>query len=510
MTHRSRAFSLRRKLGIVFAVLSLMLLGVCGVTYLEIRQIRENVRRLFEENREAELTRSLFLDLQGVQRIQILVSAGVPEEKSNVEGAHLGLLDQMGHLHEARKTLKLLSAGPAGRDPSLEGHERAERRIYDRLLGALDDIERLAMAPEPELEERVAEALLLAGVLSRETHEEAHEAGDALHRSERELMRVIGITTPVAVVVLLLVSWSVNRHVLRPIRTVQDGARRIGRGQFSHRIPIRSRDEIGDLSNEINHMAERLGISHLDLETRVHERTRQLIRADQLAGLGTLAAGIAHEINNPLASIASCAEGLLHRHENGQIAADELVEYLEIIAKESYRAHDIAARLLEFARHDPGDMEPMTVTDGIDEASVMLQHLMETRGITLRKWFEKDLPNIRGNPKEWKQVVLNLLRNAIDVSPSGSTVYLTCRRVDDQVEVVFEDEGGGIAEENLDRIFSPFFTTKAPGEGTGIGLSLVHRILESHGARIEASNGPEGARFRIEFPIPDVDVAAPA
>jgi signal transduction histidine kinase len=501
MVLRRAAFSLRRKLGLIFGLLSLMLLSVSAVTYLEVRQIGGNVRRLFEENREAELTRSLLLDLQGAQRIQRLLAAAGDGETAGAQPP-VGVLDQVGHLQEARRTLMQLSAGPGDRDPSDPGHESSEQRIYHGLLTMVDDIERRARDSGDGLHHQLAEALLLAESLSRETHEEAREAGEALDRHGRELVRIIGLATALAIATLVFVSWFVARHVLRPIRALQEGARRIGAGQLDHRISIRSPDEIGDLSGEINRMAQRLGASHQELEDRVAERTRQLIRADRLAGLGTLAAGIAHEINNPLASIASCAEGLLHRHRSGAIDSQELVEYLGIIAKEAYRAHDIAARMLQLAHQDPGETELMSVADAIREASIMLQHRLEQRSVRLRQHLEPDLPRIEGNPKEWKQVVLNLLNNAIDASPPESAIDVTCRRVDDRVQVVFQDQGGGIAEENLEHVFSPFFTTKAPGEGTGIGLSIVHGILEAHGASIDVVNAEAGARFRIEFPIP--------
>jgi signal transduction histidine kinase len=248
-------------------------------------------------------------------------------------------------------------------------------------------------------------------------------------------------------------------------------------------------------------MAGELQGMRAELEQRVEQRTREFVRAARLAGLGTLAAGIAHEINNPLASIASCAEGLERKLRNGGTTPEQQRDYLQIIAKEAYRAHEITSRLLEFARSDPGSPVTFAFGDLMRGIDVLLESRLRGRALRLELGCDPDLPPIRGHPSECKQVVLNLLHNAIDASPRGGTIRLTCRREGTEAVLEVEDQGPGIPPEQIDRIFDPFFTTKEPGKGTGLGLAIVHRIVEAHGGHIEAHNTGGGALFRVRVPL---------
>jgi signal transduction histidine kinase len=249
-------------------------------------------------------------------------------------------------------------------------------------------------------------------------------------------------------------------------------------------------------------MAAELEAMRTDLERRVRERTREFVRAARLAGLGTLAAGVAHEINNPLASIASCAEGLEQRLRGNTLERDEALEYLQIIASEAYRAHEITSRLLEFARAEPGEKGPCDLAALARELELLLHHRMRRAGVELELACSQELPPVMGNASELKQVLLNLLENALDASPRGGRVRLECGVGPDGVELVVSDQGAGIPEADLDRVFDPFFTTKAPGEGTGLGLAIVHRIVADHGGRVEVGGGEggRGARFRALLP----------
>jgi signal transduction histidine kinase len=240
-----------------------------------------------------------------------------------------------------------------------------------------------------------------------------------------------------------------------------------------------------------------------ELEERVERRTRDFVRAARLAGLGTMAAGIAHEINNPLASIASCAEGLERKLRAGRLEPAQELEYLQIIAREAYRAHEITSRLLEFARGEGTLRVPVSLPDLLREIEVLLDHRLRARGLSLNVRCDGDMPVLEGDPGECKQVLLNLIHNAIDASPQGGSIELVCRRDDGGVVLEVEDQGPGVPAADVDRIFDPFFTTKQPGKGTGLGLAIVHRIVEAHGGTVEVSRSRSGgALFRVRIPAP--------
>lgn len=500
MSNKPLQFTIRSKLIMVFGALSLLLLSMILIAFFAVRSIRLDAERVFEESREAQIAQSIVLDLKGVQRIQNL--------KKRIIGARaaaqkdLGIQDQLGHLRQAKRSLAEFFAGPKGTDPSEAHHEASEDQILTTLEARLETIEQyLSTGMDiPDLEPTLLEAARIASVLADETAAESNEALSDLDRRARQLLQATFVAIPITLAVLAFVYFMFARAVLRPVLEVQRGAALIGSGNLDHRIRVRSQDEFGALCREINLMADRLQASQEDLEERVQQRTRQLIRAGRLADLGTIAAGIAHEINNPLASIASCAEGLQARIKDDDLAPDVQEEYLEIIAKEAYRARDIAARLLDFARHEPGELQSIDLAKGIREIEILLKHELDGLGMVLVTDIEADLPAVLSNEREWKQVLLNLLKNSIESSAPETEIRVVCRRRGDRVEVSIEDQAGGISESDLEKVFDPFFTTKGPGKGTGMGLAIVHSIVERHRGTIEVSNGAEGACFTISYP----------
>jgi signal transduction histidine kinase len=248
-------------------------------------------------------------------------------------------------------------------------------------------------------------------------------------------------------------------------------------------------------------MAGKLLQSRAELEQRVDERSREVLRTAQLAQLGTLAAGIAHEINNPLASIVAGADGLLRELDRSGRSDEGMREYLQILRKEGLRARDITVRLLRFARQDKPRREPVRLPDEAREVAAMFGHQLADAGVALQLVGADDAPAILGDPAEWRQVLFNLLRNALDASPRGGVITVAFGRDHDDALLVVQDQGTGIPPELVDRIFEPFFTTKEPGRGTGLGLAIVHRIVTAHGGRIGVQNGEQGAVFTIHVPM---------
>ncbi len=232
---------------------------------------------------------------------------------------------------------------------------------------------------------------------------------------------------------------------------------------------------------------------------------RRLVQADKLSSIGLLAAGVAHEVNTPLAVISTYAQMLAK-----QVIGDEQkTKLLDKIAKQTFRASEIVNSLLNFSRTSSAEFEKLDLNRVVGETLSLLEHQLDKHGIQVETQFTEDAPTIRGNSGKLQQVFLNLLLNARDAMtdlPFGAPRRLKVVTMRDAgtVQVRISDSGAGIAREQLTRIFDPFFTTKAAKKGTGLGLSVSYGIVEEHGGIIEAESVPgEGATFRLEFPAAD-------
>ena len=304
--------------------------------------------------------------------------------------------------------------------------------------------------------------------------------------------------------------------IFRPLRVLIHGSRRVAGGDFQHSIKLDSKDEMSELSNAMNSMTARFREIRDDLDQQVQQRTQEVVRGEQLASVGFLAAGVAHEINNPLASIAFCAESLEERLSDVISQDDEkpdddhnaeitvLREYLRMVQDEAFRCKEITERLLDFSRL--GDVEKSTTDLAALVVSVveMLKHIGKYREKTIV--FEPGQAVLASiNPQEFKQVVLNLLTNALDSLDPGGHVYVRVRESKEVVQLVVKDEGCGMTEEVRKHLFEPFFTRRRDGQGTGLGMSITYRIVQDHGGDIFAeSNGPgSGSMITVTLPSPN-------
>ncbi|MCY2959195.1 MAG: ATP-binding protein [Planctomycetota bacterium] len=494
---RRPAFGIGRRLGVVFALLA-ALVGTIGVVVaLRVGEMHVSVEQVLEEQRESMYSRDIAHALHALETHVHLHDATRLANDSDA----LALMREL--TADATGALAELEKGPEEDDPSEQRHTDQEARLYDALELALHDLDAalVARADTARLLAATRDASRLADVLRDEMRQESQKSSVELLDRGRELRVQVIWMTAAALLVLALVTYMVQRWIVRPVEDLRASAARIGGGDLAHRVGIDSRDEIGELAREFNTMAGELQGMRGDLEQRVEQRTREFVRAARLAGLGTLAAGIAHEINNPLASIAGCAEGLERKLRSGGTTPEQQREYLQIIAKEAYRAHEITSRLLEFARSDPATPLPFAVAAVLREIEVLLEHQLRARSVRLDVDCDPEMPRIVGNPSEFKQVLLNLLHNAIDASPSGGKIRVTCRRERSDAILEVEDQGPGIPPDRVERIFDPFFTTKEPGKGTGLGLAIVHRIVEAHGGDIQVVDTGHGALFRVRIPL---------
>jgi signal transduction histidine kinase len=263
-----------------------------------------------------------------------------------------------------------------------------------------------------------------------------------------------------------------------------------------------------------------------DLARQVNERSRQLIRSERLAGVGFLAAGVAHEINNPLASIAFCSEALearladlLRQLRPAGRAAEDLevfTRYLRMIQEEAFRCKSITESLLAFSRTSERRREPTDLRGLVQSVLDVTQHLHNHRGKQIT--FEVAPAEPDGTVSAWvnaeeiKSVVLNLVTNALESMDEGGHLVIRLRQADDRAEVAFTDNGCGMTSEVLENIFEPFFTRSRTGKGTGLGLTISHRIIHQHGGEIEASSpgAGQGSTFVVRLPIqPPADAPTP-
>jgi PAS domain S-box-containing protein len=231
----------------------------------------------------------------------------------------------------------------------------------------------------------------------------------------------------------------------------------------------------------------------------------QLSHSERLAALGTLAAGAAHEINNPLASILACADGLarwLQRAEFDAVGVDEAREILEMLEGEVARCRDITEKLVVLGRSYDAAPVRVDLNRALRDTLVLLRHELRKRHIEVVEDLDPALPEIWARDAALRGACLNLMLNAVEAMSGGGRLTMTTRLKGEGVTLVIEDTGPGISSEHLHRIWDPFFTTKPVGKGTGLGLSITHQIVEQHGGRIGVDSAPgRGTRFTIEVPI---------
>jgi two-component system NtrC family sensor kinase len=234
---------------------------------------------------------------------------------------------------------------------------------------------------------------------------------------------------------------------------------------------------------------------------------RQMLLTERLTTAGRLAAGVAHELNNPLATIAGCAEALRERAQDPDLVEREGFKdfpgYLSLIEEEAYRCKEITGSLLQFVREPGIRRAPTEVNALVEKVLELLGHQPRFAGSRLLTELEPDLPPVIANEGQLRQLFLGLSANGLEAMDGRGTLTVrTRRRAGDEVEISVEDQGPGIPDEILARIFDPFFTTKPPGQGTGLGLAIAQGIAADHGGRIEVASRPGvGATFRVVLPV---------
>jgi two-component system NtrC family sensor kinase len=356
-----------------------------------------------------------------------------------------------------------------------------------------------------------------------------YSLGQLESRMRKGALTVAGFSLVFILVASISVGLFAHRLVHLPLRDLEAGAKRLASGDLEQPIPVRSTDEFGELATSFNAMTAALRNSRSELrewaytlEQKVERRTEQLRRAqsetargEKLASVGLLAAGIAHELNNPLTGVLTFAT-LVRQNlpDESPDAAD-----LDLVIRETKRCAAIIKRLLDFAREKEPEKKFADLNQIVEDTARILERPARLRDIEVAMELDRTLPHIWIDPDQIKQVIMNMLVNAQHAIDEKGSITVRTRPSPPKapepgvepmpmIELAIIDTGCGIPEKNLQRIFDPFFTSKEVGKGTGLGLSVSHGIVKAHGGLIEVeSKVGEGTAFRVYLPL--MPAAAP-
>jgi len=337
-------------------------------------------------------------------------------------------------------------------------------------------------------------------------------------------MTVVGSSLGFVVVASLFLSFLVHRMIYVPLRDLESGAKRLSSGNLEQLIPVRSGDEFGQLATSFNDMTLALKKSELELrewghtlEQKVEKRTRELrvaeaeaARGEKLASIGLLAAGIAHELNNPLTGILTFSSLMRKKTPDGSPEAEDL----DLVIRETKRCAAIIRRLLDFSREKAPEKKFANLNEIIENTVRIIERPAHLHDIEIALDLDPDLPPVWVEPDLIEQVIMNMLVNAQHAIEDDGSITVRCRQAPEpripepgmdpvpMVEVSIIDTGCGIPEGNIRRIFDPFFSSKEVGKGTGLGLSVSHGIVRAHGGTIEVESAVgKGTTFRVYLPL---------
>jgi two-component system, NtrC family, sensor kinase len=305
-----------------------------------------------------------------------------------------------------------------------------------------------------------------------------------------------------------------------PVRKLTYGTEEVAKGNLSHRIRLYGNDEIGSLAKSFNSMAGELQRArdeltdwNQQLETRVRQKTEELRRAqshlfqvDKMASLGTLAATVAHELNNPLEGILTYAKLIRRRLEKGAPTDEgrtDIVNELTMIANETARCGNIVKNLLLFSRQKVGEFVSVDIRTTIDQSLKLMEHHFKMHNTKVTAFLGEAPVEFVCDPNQIEQALLAIEINAVEAMPEGGSIRIALfdDTLTNTVRIEIGDTGVGISQEDLAHIFEPFYTTKHDGKGTGLGLAVVYGIVERHGGAIQVDSKPQqGATFIIKFP----------
>lgn len=483
-------------------------------------------RRASELPLSAELTRTvsnLRFTLQQVQTLQDSPGHD-PQRYTGLlrEEFHIQLLAVAESVDRYRHQLFA-----ANNDSDLLGDLKLEQVTIEKIAASVERIKGtndgeawiLNQLEIETLNDELAELSRLSAILPGYLQQRMHEFAGAVRIEYRILIIVTWVTFTIVVASFIGFCVLFDLSLIRPIQVLIDGSRRVAAGNFDHRIEIHTKDEIAELATSMNQMTTSFQEIRNNLDDQVQQKTQEVVRGEQLASVGFLAAGVAHEINNPMASIAWCAESLESRlhdimqsddnkpdsEHNSEVTV--LRKYLRRIQDEAFRCKDITDQLLDFSRLGDSQKKPTELRELISGVIDMVKHLGKYRHKQIL--FQGQQPVLAlVNSQEIKQVVLNLITNALDSLADEGTVTIELKQQSENLILSVTDTGCGMTTEVQKHLFDPFFTRRRDGKGTGLGLSITYRIITDHGGQvIGTSAGPgTGSCFEVTLPLAPNDV----
>jgi signal transduction histidine kinase len=381
-------------------------------------------------------------------------------------------------------------AAAAGGAADVGAEVRAVKEAIDRLAGPGASASQLAPLGEESLPRVLAAAF------------DAYDARistllDSIAMQSRVGGAVIGAVAALALALALGCPWLISRWIVRPVVALTRAARELGAGGGGAPVAVRAGGEIGELAASFDRMAEQLAERTRELEA---ERGRERLRhAERLAAVGSLAAGLAHQINNPLNNILLTAQDALG--EEGPQAARVWRDALAASADEAKRCERIVRGLVAFARGEPGQKWREDAHQVLRRACELTADAAARHGATVELRLGREPAPVLANPIALEQALVNVLRNAIQSRP-GARVTLASERRARSVRLEIRDDGRGMDRSALGRLFDPFYTTRADEGGIGLGLSVAHRIVTDHGGEIRVASRPgEGTTVTVDLPL---------
>jgi signal transduction histidine kinase len=406
------------------------------------------------------------------------------------------LKDAVENIYQAKDLLNR-NAEEIGKVMGKAGQSRVLQniKIYGDLLQRLEKLEQQGM--------RGADYQRVKNEIELQLRESGHRLlslGQDLAKREKKSLtdaiahsRYITIYSLIFLLIFLGVyAFFLGARILRTIKRFSNYAQRIASGDYTPITPARGyRDEFTDLALAFNHMIQEL-----------ENREAVLIQSHKMRAVGTLTAGVAHELNNPLNNITLTADMLLEDYDS--LDDEERKEMITDVVNETARSKKIISNLLDFARESSSQLEPLDLVQLLQETIDLASNQIKLSGIKIELQATDNLPRIHGDIQQLEQVFLNLILNAIDASPKGSKIQVIIVPADDPhyLAVKIIDFGSGIPCNILNSIFDPFFTTKGKGKGTGLGLCVSQGIVGKHGGRIRVSSREgAGSTFTVTLPI---------